>query len=181
MQTFKQKIIDAIIEVEGGYVDDASDSGGKTRFGITEQVARKEGYQGSMRDLPRDLAFYIYSKKYWDVLAMDSIHILSPLIAEELVDTGVNQGTGRAAKFLQRALNVLNNEGKHYSDITIDGDVGPATINALKSYLRIRNKTGEKVLHKVLNSLQGAFYISLAERRQKDERFIYGWFANRIS
>jgi len=36
-------------------------------------------------------------------------------------------------------------------------------------------------LYKMLNALQGAYYIELAERREKDEDFIYGWFKHRVS
>ncbi len=32
------------------------DPGGKTRFGVTEGVARAAGFQGDMRELPLDLA-----------------------------------------------------------------------------------------------------------------------------
>jgi len=31
-----------------------------------------------------------------------------------------------------------------------------------------------------LNCLQGAFYVELAEKREKDERFVYGWLLNRV-
>ena len=40
----KTKIINEIIGVEGGYVNDPSDSGGETNFGITVAVARQFGY-----------------------------------------------------------------------------------------------------------------------------------------
>jgi len=59
--------------------------------------------------------------------------------------------------------------------------IGPRTLAALKTYIYIRKEAGCAVLHRALNALQGAFYISLVERRQKDERFVYGWFANRVS
>jgi len=44
----KQEIINQIIDVEGGYVNDPSGSGGETNFGITEAVARAYGYAGAM-------------------------------------------------------------------------------------------------------------------------------------
>ena len=40
---------------------------------------------------------------------------------------------------------------------------------------------GEVVLVRALNSLQGAFYVELAEKRQKDEAFVYGWLLNRVA
>ncbi len=41
---------------EGGFSDHPDDPGGKTRFGVTEAVARRVGYKGEMRELPLDLA-----------------------------------------------------------------------------------------------------------------------------
>lgn len=173
----KRETIDEIIRVEGGFVDDPSDSGGATNFGITAGVARVNGFSGDMRDLPRELAASIYATRYWDALKADEICVLSPDVAAEIVDTGVNMGVGRAGKFLQRALTVLNSGGVLYPDLVVDGDVGPATIHALSAYLKKRDV---ETLLTALNCLQGAFYIELAERREKDERFVYGWLKNRV-
>lgn len=174
----KTKIIDNILAAEGGYVNDLSDSGGETNFGITVAKAREFGYSGSMRDLTRANAFDIYSQEYWDKVKADDLLSLSPAVCEEVVDTGVNMGTGRAGKFLQRCLNVLNKRGSLYRDITVDGGIGPATLSALRAYLDTRD---EQTLVKALNCMQGAYYITLAERREKDERFVYGWLKNRVS
>lgn len=173
----KERIINEIIRVEGGYVNDPADSGGETNFGITEAVARANGYTGAMRDMPREVAFDIYSAKYWDAVKGDHILTLSEPVAEEVVDTSVNIGSARAGKFLQRALNSLNNESKLYPDLKVDGGIGPATLSALGMYLGSRS---DFVLCRALNCLQGAYYIELAERREKDERFVYGWLKNRV-
>lgn len=66
-------------------------------------------------------------------------------------------------------------------DLIVDGDVGNRTIRALEAFIAIRGEDGEEVLYKMLNSLQGAFYITLSERRSKDEKFIFGWFKNRVA
>lgn len=176
----KERIINNIIEIEGGYVDDPGDSGGPTKFGITEAVARQNGYNGDMIEFPRSLAYQIYSRKYWDSLRLDDVCDMSEMIARELADTGVNTGVTRAAVFLQRSLNVLNDKGRYYPDIVIDGDVGDRTLAALRSFVGRRGQRGIEVLHKMLNALQGTFYIRLAERREKDERFVFGWFSHRV-
>lgn len=167
-------VINEIIRVEGGYVNDPSDSGGETNFGITEAVARAYGYAGAMRDMPRGVAFDIYAARYWDAVRADE---MPERVAAEVVDTGVNMGTGRAGKFLQRSLNVLNVGGSLYPDLVVDGNIGPMTIHALRAYLAKRD---EDALVKALNCLQGAYYIELAERREKDEKFVYGWLKNRV-
>lgn len=174
MSTVKQKIINDILAAEGGYVDDPKDSGGETNYGITAVVARENGYYGEMSMMPRDFAFTIYCSRYWDSLCADS---LPEGVAAEVVDAGVNMGVSRAAKFLQRSLNVFNKQGSLYNDIVVDGNVGPGTLSALTAFLEFRD---ELILIKALNCLQGAFYIELAERREKDESFVYGWLKNRV-
>ncbi len=177
MTDLKTKTINAILEVEGGYVNDPADSGGETNFGITVAVARKSGYNGLMSNMPRQVAFNIYTDQYWDSVKADQLCELSHAVAEEVVDTGVNMGVGRSGQFLQRCLNVLNTGEKLYNDLTVDGAIGPATLSALGQYLGSRD---ERTLVKALNCLQGAYYIELAERREKDERFVYGWLKHRV-
>ena len=172
----RDSIIERVIFIEGGYANDSYDSGGKTQYGITEAVARSNGYRGHMRDLPMDKAKAIYIKKYWNKLNLGDIVKIAPRVAEELFDTAVNMGTGRAGRFLQRSLNVFGKDAK----LTVDGAVGPKTIKALKKFIDKRGGYGDIVLTRALDSLQGSFYITLAERRIKDKRFIYGWFKNRV-
>jgi lysozyme family protein len=170
----KQKTIEGIIAVEGGYVNDPADSGGETNFGVTIAVARANGYEGTMHDMPKSVAFDIYATQYWDSMFGDQLAGLSEAVAVEVIDTAVNMGTGRAGRFLQRALNVFS-KGEA---LKVDGQVGPATVRALRSYL-LRGRD-ERTLVKALDCLQGAFYIELAERREKDERFVYGWLKHRV-
>ena len=180
MSSLKNETIDHIIDIEGGYVNDPRDSGGETNFGITKKVAVSYGYTGEMKLLPKSMAFKIYADKYWDELNLDKIELLSSSVAKELADTGVNMGVGRAAEFLQRSLNALNNQGTLFDDLVLDRNIGPASINALALFISKRGDMGELVLYRALNALQGAFCIELAERRQKDERFVYGWLLNRV-
>lgn len=175
----KQQIIDDIIRKEGGdkFTDDPNDSGGATRWGVTEKRARQSGYTGDMRTMPRSVAERIYAEDYWDVVRGDDLASLSPAVAFEVVDTGVNMGPDRAVEFLQRALSVFNLGGRLYPDLVVDGIAGPVTVNALEDYLAARS---EAALLKALNCLQGAAYIELAERREKDERFVFGWIQQRV-
>ncbi len=171
--------IAALLKREDGYVDHPADRGGPTNHGITEAVARAYGYHGRMQDMPVSVAKAIYVERYWFAPGFDKINEHSTVVAEELLDTGVNMGTGVAARFLQRALNVLNSEGKHYPDITVDGAIGRMTIAALRAYLAHRGKDGHVVLFRALDSLQGARYIEIAEGRASQEAFVHGWFLHR--
>ena len=173
----KCEVIGRILAAEGGYVNDPNDSGGETNYGITVAVARAHGFERPMREMTRAQASDIYGALYWEGVRAGDLLALSPAVCEEVVDTGVNMGTGRAGKFLQRCLNVLNKRGSLYGDLVVDGGIGPATIMALRAYLDDRD---EKTLVKALNCMQGAYYITLAERREKDERFVYGWLKHRV-
>lgn len=175
----KESIINATMLKEGDkFTNDPSDSGRASKYGITEAVARDYGYTGRMQDLARELAFRMYDDKFWVKIKGDELLYISPMIAEEAFDTAVNMAPRVAVEFLQRSLNVLNNLEKLYSDIKVDGGIGDLTIAALKGHMRVRDG---KVLLKAMNCLQGNFYIELSERRPKDEKFTYGWLANRVN
>ena len=175
------RLIEGVLEREGGYIDHPADQGGPTCFGITEAVARAHGYAGAMKQLPRDTAVSIYRRLYWLRPRFDEIAKHSARIASELFDTGVNMGPAVAVTFLQRALTALNRSGKDYSDLTPDGRIGVATLGALERFLTVRAKCiGETVLIRALEALQGERYLRLAERRPANEAFLYGWLANRI-
>ena len=103
---------------EGGYVDHPADPGGATRYGITERVARSNGYTGHMRDFPLALAKQIYRASYWDAVRADDC---PPALRFDLFDAAVNSGPVQAVKWMQRAVGVVD-----------DGKIGPKTLLALK-------------------------------------------------
>ncbi|EMT83217.1 hypothetical protein ABNIH5_19239 [Acinetobacter baumannii ABNIH5] len=84
--------LEDLIKREGGYVNNPADRGGATKYGITEAVARTNGFKGSMKDLPLDVAKAIYKKQYWIEPYFDQVNTISSAVAEELLDTGVNCG-----------------------------------------------------------------------------------------
>ncbi|TCS37500.1 putative peptidoglycan binding protein [Paucimonas lemoignei] len=176
---FEEKL-DELVGVEGGYVNDPADSGGETIWGITAAVARAFGYAGAMKDMTKAQAKEIYRARYWTQPKFDQVGRLSAPIAYELFDTGVNMGQTVAGKFLQRALNVLNNGATIFPDLTVDGAIGKMTLYALETYLKARGVTGENTLLKMLNAQQSVRYLELAESRPKDERFMFGWQTNRV-
>lgn len=173
-------LIDEVIAREGGYSDHPADRGGPTNMGITQAVARANGYAGSMRALPRATAEAIYRRLYWDQPGYNFVAEVAPKIAAELFDTGINMGTATASGFLQRALNALNRNQRDYADLKVDRVIGGRTLTALGAYMALRGKGGEAVLLKAIEALQGERYIALAESRPANEAFLYGWLANRI-
>lgn len=174
------KEIDALIKREGGYVDHPNDRGGKTNWGVTEVVARAHGYRGDMAKMPRRFAEGIYRARYWQDPKFDAVAEFFPKAAIELFDTGVNMGTGVAARFLQRSLNLLNRGGKAWPELTVDGRIGAMTLDACRRYQVARGKAAEPVLVKCLDGLQLARYVEIAEARPSQEDFFFGWVAHRI-
>ncbi len=180
MQEKIDELVDALIEREGGYVNNPADKGGPTSFGITEAVARANGYAGPMRQLPRDEAARIYTRLYWLRPRFDEVARRTERIGAEMFDTGVNMGPAVATTFLQRALTALNRNGTDYPDLAPDGRIGAQTLAALDAFFMKRGQRGETVLLRALEALQGERYLRLAERRPANEAFLYGWLANRI-
>lgn len=101
---------------EGGYTNNLHDPGGLTNWGITQAVARANGFTGDMRDLKQDQAKVIYRKLYWDTIQADT---LPEAVRFDVFDAAVNSGVGQATRWLQRALGV-----------EADGVIGPATLDA---------------------------------------------------
>ena len=104
---------------EGGYSNHNKDRGGETMWGVTIAVARANGYQGAMKDLPVSKAKEIYKQGYWNPIRADEL----PAEIRYLVfDAAVNSGVNQAVKWLQRAVGSQE-----------DGVVGKATLEACKA------------------------------------------------
>jgi lysozyme family protein len=169
---------------EGGYANNKLDRGGETWKGVArnfwpnwpgwllvDEQRRQPGFPKNLwgsTDLQRHVLSF-YKVNFWNVLKLDSV--ASQAIANELYDTGVNTGTGTAGTFLQRALNLTNKNGTLYADLVVDGKVGPATLSALNKH------PNPPLVLKVLNVLQGAHYVKIAEANRTQEAFMQSWMA----
>lgn len=188
---FVQTYIDTTIKHEGGdkYTNDPDDSGGMTRYGITNNTALGaknywslyNSWDGDMKTLPLSFAQDLYAYEYFILPKFNLVAEVSQVLAQELFDSGVNTHPRTPSKWLQQLLNVLNNQQKIYKDISEDGDIGRSTMSALRAYLDKRGSEGEKVLYNMLNIMQGSFYIDLAIKKETQESFVYGWVKNRTS
>ena len=170
---------------EGVYSNDSDDLGGETYRGISRRFYPTwQGWRiidGLRRgSLPRLtdtiqkeldlLTRQFYQEKYWNKFGGDKISF-QPL-AEELFDTSVNLGVGRAVKFLQIALNCLNRNQAVYDDLTEDGIFGLKTLGVLNCM----NGDDLKLIFKMLNVLQGIHYITIMQSDPTQEKFCRGWF-----
>lgn len=174
---------------EGHYSNDPSDRGGETYRGITRRdhpdwpgwAIVDEAKQAP--EFPRGLAgneelerlsAELYKRRYWDRFLGDDVP--DQAIAEELFDTGVNAGVGRAVTWLQEALNALNDGQRRWPDVKEDGQLGPATLRALTA-AKVHARLAAVLT--LQNVLQGAHYARLARHDVRQERFMRGWL-NRV-
>ena len=132
-----------------------------------------------MRNLTTEMAFFIYKTHFWDKMKLDDVMKRSVFLADRLFDLGINAGKTVPVKNLQRYLNVMNNRQTYWKNIDADGAMGPKTLAALDAYIAKRGATGEDYLIDAMLDMQSTYYIELAERREKDEKFIYGWQARK--
>jgi len=171
----------ATMNIEGGYENDKDDSGGETYAGISrnnwpnwagwsavDHMKQTPNFPGNLDQstIIRQLVESFYKTNFWDVLDLDSV--TGQPIANELFDLSVNCGVQTAGKFAQRAANALNDDGKKWGDIAVDGVVGLATIRAI-------NTANQSDLLKCIIALQGAAYILICEKNNKQEKFMAGW------
>ena len=113
-----------VLRSEGGYVNDGQDPGGATNCGITQAVydAWRAAHGQPTRDVraidPNEIEA-IYRQNYWDAVRGDDLPAGVDYCA---FDAAVNSGVHRAAVWLQRAAQVVD-----------DGYMGPVTLAAVHS------------------------------------------------
>lgn len=106
--------IDRTLGHEAGYVNDPTDPGGETKWGIS-----KRSYPHlNIKELTREQAIDIYRRDFWDVL--EAADTLPGAVAFQVLDFAVHSGIGTAIRYLQRAVGVAD-----------DGHWGPASRAAL--------------------------------------------------
>jgi len=151
MKTFDE-IIEKVLEHEGGYVNDPTDLGGETKYGITKRFYPDV----DIKNLTIEQAKEIYKNDYWDKNRVES---LPQELWHIFFDMCVNMGRRTAVKVLQRAA---VNKGKN---IEVDGGLGPMTIGALKGVEIDR-----------VRAFRVKYYVDLINNKPEQEKFYLGWF-----
>jgi len=125
MEKNYQHCLEMILHHEGGYVNHPEDPGGITNLGVTKRVYEewvgKKVTEEKMKNLKVEDVAPIYNKNYWFRVKGNQLPSGLDLC---VFDFGVNAGTGRAAKYLQKMVGA-----------TADGAIGPATLRALETYV----------------------------------------------
>lgn len=172
-------LLDFIFCVEGGYFNHPNDPGGETMYGIIKTEARKWGYDGKMRDLPKEVAVEIYKKKYWKATGL--MNIKNFAVALSIFDFQVNSGI-RGAKIAQKTANRLyQNRTVEESfkkamegtfPLSEDGALGPKSFEVI-------NKIPPLEFLMAYNLFQEDQYEDLMRNNTKLRVFDEGW-ENRI-
>lgn len=179
----KSVIIKDKIVVEGGHVDNANDSGGETKYGITALLANDYKtklvalfkWDGLVKNLSLDMAYWLYETHFWARMYCDDLMKRHPLFADKLFDMSINMGVTAAGSYFQQILNANNNRGTLYADLKVDGYMGPTSLKALDAFIAKRGNEGINRALCALLAEQGHHYLNLVQKREKDEEFYYGW------
>lgn len=180
-----EKLINELIDREGGYVNHPSDKGGPTCWGFTLANMRLLGYKGEPKDFPKELAFKGYKESYFEDTGIDKIYLIYPALGIFLLDSAVNHGQRRPGRWLQEVLNVFNKKQKLWSDLLVDGDIGAKTVTALKAAISYQQPgypagASKVIILEAVQDRRGSFYQSIAMNTESQEDFMWGWYWNRI-
>lgn len=124
-----RQLAEEIVAREGGYVNDPSDPGGATNFGVTIHTMRRLGLdltgdgrvtEADVRRLTRAQAVGIFIRHYFETPRIAALpEVLQPQVFDMYVNSGAN-----AVRILQRLL------GDMGYPCDPDGVIGPQTIRA---------------------------------------------------
>lgn len=154
-----QKAFEFTIGHEGGYVNNLSDPGGETNYGICKRDYPNE----DIKNITIDRAKEIYYKNYWLPSNCAQLVIMDfPLTAMVLFDSAINCGSKTAKKLLQKCL----------IGIEPDGIIGSQTLKAVAICDDLN--LAEKMLIE-----RQKYYDLIISKNQALNKFKNGW-TNRI-
>ena len=160
------KIATDIVRREGGFVNDADDPGGATKYGVTIHTMRRLGLditgdgivdEHDVRQLTISQAVDIFKKHYFYKPKIDQ---LPKALHVSVFDMQVNAG-GTAIKLLQKLVNAFG------EDIAADGALGPKSIAAVERVWAI----APDHLVDAYGIERRNYYYRLADKRPKSRKY----------
>lgn len=154
-----------VLANEGGLIEDASDPGGITNFGISLRflTSLNQNYDPTFVKLMTiDQAKLIYKNEFW--AHNPYYQIINQRVCNYVFDAAVNMGPATAIKIVQRALWALNKQINFVAD---DGILGAKTLDAI-------NNAGFLLCGPLLAERAG-YYRQLAASNPDQKKFIDGW------
>jgi lysozyme family protein len=144
-----------ILAFEGGFANDPDDPGGRTNFGITQNVYDPT-LKKDVKNITPDEVHRIYENNYWREGHCDAINTVNPNLATIHFDNCVNCGVGGAARMLQDVLGVQ-----------VDGIIGKQTLAAITSEPKLITKYLER---------RKSYYDRIIANRPKSKKFRSSWY-----
>ncbi|AXG42217.1 MULTISPECIES: glycoside hydrolase family 108 protein [Photorhabdus] len=143
-----------LLPAEGGYVNNPHDTGGQTKFGISQRSYPHL----NIAALTEDDATEIYYRDFWLKAGCDK---LPAGISLAVFDAAVQHGIKPAVQQLQRAVGVRD-----------DGVIGPVTLNAVETF------APQYLFIRLLNR-RALAYARIIAVNPTQKVFLDGWF-NRL-
>lgn len=174
----QERLINMILQHEGGFANVSGDSGGFTYKGIARNCHPKwEGWKIVDEHLPLKrnqiiksseldhLVMDFYIKKFYNPCKIDDIE--SFLLSGHIICHAVNAGIRPAIKLLQKTINKV-----YKTEISVDGKIGNKTLEYCNN-----NKTDELIRQYIIE--RNAFYTKIAKDKPSQRKFLKGWL-NRV-
>lgn len=157
------KSIDHLLLNEGGLVNNLSDAGGVTNYGISQRALTRFQSQGKylgwdIRLLTRDQAIQIYREQYWEF-----DRLVDQPVATKLMDMKVNMGPEWAFNLLQRGL-----ISRWKYKLPVTGKLDNETVTAV-------NTVHEEDLLNELRAQSVLHYAAIANSNASQKQFLLGW------
>lgn len=150
------RVVEQVIKLEGGFVNDPKDPGGKTKYGISH----KSFPYINIENLTKEQAAGIYKKHYWDPHPFYK-ELKSAQVVLKLFLAGINMGQKYANICMQRAV-------RSFKYLDADGIIGEKSLEAI-------NNIPYKELVPAFNSECAGRYRMLCAKNPTLKKFINGW------
>lgn len=147
----------------------AGDPGGATKWGVSQRAHPDI----DLPNLDRDGAMQLYRTHYWMPLQLWGLPATT--LRWDVFDYAVNAGRQKAARDLQRALNIcVDARGLSVTArLAVDGRIGPNTHAVAGMVAGWYDGNGAHRLQRVYRALRARHYLTLAENGMA--KFIHGW------
>jgi lysozyme family protein len=143
--------IPILLQHEGGYSNDPSDSGGETNFGI----CKRDYPNVDIANLTVEQATAIYKTDWWDKYGFDGIN--DDDLATYYFDHAVNTGIHAVTVVVQQVVGAV-----------VDGQIGPHTIAIIN-----QNYTPSMLI--TIQDTLWQHYLKILALHPEDEKYRDGW------
>lgn len=183
---FRKECIRGETNVEGGYVNDPTDLGKETNHGITIGLATRYtsklkslfGWNGQMKDLTQEMAFWLYEMEFWHPMFLDDVCKRSRSLARTMFRWGLKSGSDEPVMAVQETLNCLNNRQAYWPNIIADGWMGPKTLGTIDAFIKKRGRDDAMAFLVAQTNADCMHYmkhITLRRPQEKNEKYFWGW------